>query len=447
MPMDNRFFFTGTLDLVRPVKPRCLEAMLIHERERRFDLADELRRARERTLSYVRDLRDDELQLPLLDTVNPMLWELGHVGYFAEFWTLRALYGLDPIVPNADRLYDSARIPHDDRWTLPLPNRAETLAFLERQCETMLARLGDDPPAAARYLHRLALHHEDMHGEAVLYTRQSMGYCRPPTVVREAAEAGALPGDATVPAGRYRIGARPDDEFVFDNEKWEHDVELASFRIARAPVTNAEFLHFVEAGGYVERRFWTDAGWAWRISAQADAPLYWRRAASGWERRHFDRWQPLRPDQPVVHVNLFEAQAYCAYAGRRLPTEAEWEIAATGATHRRYPWGDAPPDASVANLDHWYGDVTDVAAFPEGESIFGVRGMIGNVWEWTSTAFGPYPGFSPDAYREYSEPWFGDHYVLRGGAWSTSATMISTRWRNFYRPQRRDIITGFRTCD
>lgn len=419
---------------------------MIRERQP-FSLAEELRHARRRTLAYIEDLSDDELRVPLLDTVNPILWELGHVGYFAEFWTLRALHGLQPILRDADRLYDSATISHDERWQLGLPDRRETLAFLDEQLESMTARLNGDTTAASRYLHRLALHHEDMHAEALLYTRQTLGYRVPNGERARAPEAGPLPGDVTIPAGSYRIGARPDDPFVFDNEKWEHEVELASFRIARSPVTNAEFVDFVEDGGYAEQRYWSDDGWMWRGCAGASAPVHWRRANTGWERRHFDRWAPLRPHEPVVHVNLFEAEAYCVYAGRRLPTEAEWEAAATGGTHRRYPWGDESPNPRYANLEGWYGDVCDVGAFAEGESPFGMRGAIGNVWEWTSSVFAGYPGFSPDAYREYSEPWFGSHYVLRGGAWSTSATMISNRWRNFYRPQRRDIITGFRTCD
>lgn len=400
---------------------------MIADPKRVFDLATELRRARERTLSYVRDLSDEQLAVPMIDTINPLLWELGHVGYFAEYWTLRSLYGAPPILAEADRLYDSARIAHDTRWELPLPDRAQTLANLHEQLERSLAHLPVDPPAAAAYLYRLALHHEDMHAEAVLYTRQTLAYPFPPIEVLPAPACGPLPGDVEIPAGRYRIGARPSDAFVFDNEKWEHEVEIDGFRISRAPVTNAEYAAFVEAGGPV--------------------PRDWRNVEGRWETRHFAGWRALSPHHPVAHVSWNEAQAYCTWAGRRLPTEAEWEIAATGGTRRRYPWGDEPPSPGRANLDGWYGQTVDVAAFPEGESPFGVRGAIGNVWEWTATPFGPYPGFSPDAYREYSEPWFGDHYALRGGAWSTSATMISTRWRNFYRPQRCDVIAGFRTCD
>ncbi len=413
-----------------------------------LDLRSALRDARRRTLAYVRDLRDEQLHLPLLATVNPMLWELGHVAYFAEFWTLRTLAGAPPMRADADGLYDSARVAHDDRWALPLPDRAGTLAYLAEQLERTIAGIGDDPTAASRYFSRLALHHEDMHGEAILYTRQGLAYAKPPLPPPHAPPRGDRSGEhVAIAAGTYRIGARPTDAFVWDNEKWEHDVHLDAYAIAREPVTNAEFVRFVEAGGYDNADHWSEAGRVWLAEAQPLHPLSWRRGAQGWERRSFDRWIALAPNEPVVGVNAFEAQAYCAFVGKRLPSEAEWEIAATGGTRRTYPWGEDEPTPQHANLDGWYGELTEVGAFPAGMSPFGVRDLLGNVWEWTSTPFGPYPGFAPDPYREYSEPWFGDHVVLRGGAWSTRARMITTRWRNFYRPQRRDILTGFRTCE
>lgn len=409
--------------------------------------------ARRRSHAYTADLSDEQFRVPLLDIINPFLWELGHIAYFAEFWILRHVYRQSPILPNADQLYDSAKIPHDDRWSLPLPSREQTLAFMAEELRRVKELTTGGAPAHADplYFLRLALYHEDMHGEAFLYTRQTLAYPRPNVTRLTPPEAGPFPGDAYVPGGVYEIGARPDDGFVFDNEKWAHEVRLEEFAIARAPVTNAEFAAFIADGGYRRRELWTEEGWAWRQSAEAEHPLYWRRAAgvgaaTEWERRHFDRWVPVRAHEPVCHVNWHEAQAYCAWAGRRLPTEAEWEVAATGGTRRRYPWGDEPGPAGRANLDAAIGDVVDVGAYPEGDSPFGCRQMIGNVWEWTATPFGPYPGFAPDPYKEYSQPWFGTHMVLRGGAWSTRERLITTRWRNFYRPLRRDIITGFRTC-
>lgn len=419
-------------------------------------VAELLRDARGRSLALTADLSDEQLHVPMIEIVNPLLWEMGHVAYFAELWTLRRLYHEQPIIANADSLYDSARIPHDDRWTLPLPTRAQTLRFMERQLEAVEAHLraGQAASPEAQYFHRLILYHEDMHGEALIYTRQTLQYT-PPLFAGQTASTGGdgapLTGHGLVPAGTYAVGSRPEDGFVFDNEKWAHEIDLGQFEIARAPVTAAEYAEFTNAGGYAKREFWTDEGWQWRCAANAEHPLYWRKVADAcgiavWERRHFNRWVPLGENEPVCHVNWFEANAYCAWAGRRLPSEAEWEVAATGGDRRRYPWGDEPPRPEHANLDAASSGPIDVGALAAGDSPVGCRQMLGNVWEWTASAFAPYPGFVEDPYKEYSAPWFGTHKVLRGGAWSTRARLVTARWRNFYRPHRRDIITGFRTC-
>src|SRR5579862_1236499 len=407
---------------------------------------DDLLDARRRTVALVADLRDEALLVPMLDTINPILWEIGHVASFTEFWMLRHLRGLDPIVENADKLYDSAKVAHDARWSLPLPTRAQTMDFLARQLERTLARPWDDERAA--YFAALSLFHEDMHDEALIYTRQTLAYPEPELGFAARPQvAGLVEGDARVPAGTYTIGSRRDDAgFIFDNEKWAHDVVLAEFSIARRPVTNAEFARFVEDGGYRRETLWSDDGRAWRAATNAEHPSHWRRSRDGWERRRFDRYVALREREPVVHVNAYEAEAYCAWAGRRLPSEAQWEAAAAGSERRRYPWGDGPWSPELANLDCYYGDVCDVDAFAGVGSPFGCVQMLGNVWEWTSTPFLPYAGFSVDPYKEYSEPWFATHRSLRGGAWSTRARMVSNRWRNFYFPHRVDIITGFRTC-
>jgi iron(II)-dependent oxidoreductase len=230
---------------------------------------------------------------------------------------------------------------------------------------------------------------------------------------------------------------------VFDNEKWAHEVEVKPFAIARAATTQAEFAAFVDDGGYSQRDLWSADGWRWRSAAGAEHPVYWRRGAGGWQRRDFDRWVDLEPHRPVIHVCWHEAQAFCRWAGRRLPTEPEWEAA---AGPRRFPWGDAPPTPERANLDWRAMGCLDVGALPGGDSAFGCRQMIGNVWEWTSSEFLPYPGFVADAYRDYSQPWFRTHNVLRGGAWTTRSRLIRNTWRNFYPPDRRDVLAGFRTC-
>jgi iron(II)-dependent oxidoreductase len=260
-----------------------------------------------------------------------------------------------------------------------------------------------------------------------------------------------------VPGGSFLLGASREEPFVFDNEKWAHRLEVRPFAIARAPVTQGEFLAFVEEGGYARPELWSEAGWRWRDEQKARAPWYWRREAGGkWMRRRYDAWIPLDPDLPVVHVCFFEAEAYCRFARRRLPSELEWEVAAAGepssggdalgATKRRFPWGEAAPRPELAHLDWRGGDVASVHAYGPGDSAFGCRQMLGNVWEWTASDFGPYQGFAADPYKEYSEPWFHTRKVLRGGAWATRGRLLRNTWRNFFEPWRRDVWAGFRTC-
>lgn len=407
--------------------------------------ADALLDARARTLALVEDLDDDRLCVPMLDTINPILWEIGHVASFAEFWTLRHLHGAAPEIANADRLYDSAKVAHDTRWSLPLPSRAKTMAFLDRQLDRTINHACDDERAG--YFTALSIFHEDMHGEALAYTRHILGYPHPQLGYATVPASGKrVEGDARVPAGNYTIGARPGDGFAFDNEKWAHEVYVGAFEIAKRPVTTQEFVAFVEAGGYRCDDYWCQDGLAWRNQTRAEHPAYWGRNAGRWERRQFDRYVPLRQREPVVNVNAYEAEAYCRWAGRRLPSEAEWETAAAGPAHLRYPWGDAVWTPDRANLDGYYGGICDVDAFSHAASPFGCVQMMGNVWEWTATPFLPYPGFAADPYKEYSQPWFATHRSMRGGAWTTRARMVSSRWRNFYRPHRVDIFAGFRTC-
>ena len=427
-------------------------------------LADWLADARRRTLDLVADLDDDQLLGPHLPTVNPPLWEIGHLAWFCEKWVLRHAGKQPPLWVDGDALYDSAAVAHATRWDLPLPSRARTLDYLRQVLEQVLDVLDRAPDATTTYFVLLAIFHEDMHGEAFFYTRQALGYPRPTLTQLSVQNAdtsglsqplndntGPLRGDTTMSGGTFLLGARADEAFVFDNEKWAHPVEIKPYAIARAPVTQAEFAGFVDEGGYAAPQFWNPAGWRWRQAAGATHPLYWKREGDRWLRRDFDRWLPLEPDRPVIHVNWFEAVAYCNWAGRRLPTEAEWEAAAAcgpeaAGSRQRFPWGNQAPDPTRAQLDGYALDCRDVAELPAGDSACGCRQMIGNVWEWTASDFLPYPGFVADPYREYSEPWFSTHKVLRGGAWPTRARLLRNTWRNFYEPDRRDIWAGFRTC-
>jgi iron(II)-dependent oxidoreductase len=409
--------------------------------------------ARSRTVMHAADLEGEQLFGPRLTIVNPPLWEIGHLGWFQERWCLRerGTGVLGPsILAGADALYDSSRVAHATRWNLPLPTIDATLDYLGNVLERVRERLArnSDCTELAYFVQLVALH-EEMHNEAFEYTRQTLALASPKSGDTGSVQPAECSGDADIPGGEFMLGALPGSGFVFDNEKWAHPVVVRPFSMARAAVTNREFSTFVDDAGYARSELWSVEGWAWRMSAEAACPVYWRRESDRWFERRFDKILPLAPSLPVMHVNYFEAEAYCRWAGRRLPTEAEWEYAAAmapGEVKRRYPWGGALPDTSRANLYGGAGGRVDVAALVEGDNAWGCRQMIGNVWEWTADAFLPYPGFTADPYKEYSEPWFGNHQVLRGGCHATRASLIRNTWRNFYTPDRRDVFAGFRTC-
>jgi iron(II)-dependent oxidoreductase len=425
-----------------PAESRVLQQMLLD--------------ARSRTLMLASDLTGSQLLGPRLKIVNPPLWEIGHLAWFQERWCLRQPeHGRELLASSyahADRLYDSSTVAHDTRWDLPLPSLDATVDYMSTVLDRVLERLAATPTRSLLYFAQLAALHEEMHCEAFTYTRQTLGYARPPV------DAGASPigeisfkGDIPIPGGTFMLGASPDAGFVFDNEKWAHCVKVEPFAIAKTCVTNGEFMTFVEDAGYSRRELWSIDGWEWRVAEGASQPVYWRKSDGCWQMRVYDEWGPISSNAAVIHVNAYEADAYCRWARRRLPSESEWEFAVSTEAHaiaqkRPYPWGQAPPDSRRANLYGSCEHAVDVAAFPEGDSGWGCRQMIGNVWEWTADTFTPYPGFAVDPYKEYSEPWFGDHIVLRGGCFATRAHLIRNTWRNFYTPDRRDVFAGFRTC-
>jgi iron(II)-dependent oxidoreductase len=335
----------------------------------------------------------ESLAVPCIPIVNPPLWELGHMAWFQEHWCRRyagAGRALQPsILEGADALYDSAAVAHDTRWHLPLPTPARLRGYMNDTLGLTLEALDALDEDVDPYFFELALLHEDMHGEALLMTLQTLALPAPPIAGLAGPQPIRKPSrDIRFEGGELRMGTQSGGErFVFDNEKWAHLVRVAPFSIASRPVSQGEYAEFVAKGG--------------------TQPAHWRREGSSWQVRRFDRWEALDPDAPMMHVSLRDAEAYCRWAGRRLPTEAEWEFAAVHG-------GDS--------FEH------------------------GSVWEWTSSPFTPYPGFAPDPYREYSEPWFDSHFVLRGGSFATRPRLVHERFRNFYLPERADVFVGLRTC-
>ncbi|UUZ67470.1 SUMF1/EgtB/PvdO family nonheme iron enzyme [Polaromonas sp. P2-4] len=380
---------------------------------------------------YQKALEGVNFAVPQLDTLNPPLWELGHVGWFQEWWIGRNMQRalgmrcapdhtrLASIEPNADAWWDSSQVPHDTRWALALPDVASCRAYLLDTLEStldLLEKAGDEDDAL--YFYRLCLFHEDMHGEAFAYTAQTLGLPLDKHLVVAFTPASlAVQGPMLIPATVWQMGSAADAGagFTFDNERAAHAISVPEFEIDAQPVTWAQFVEFVDDGGYDRQELWHPNGWQWLQRLAAGEGRRGLRyvdqigvASGAVMQTRFGQPRRMAGNQPAMHMSWWEADAWCRWAGRRLPAEVEWEVAAHTAARRGFRWGD--------------------------------------VWEWMGTTFRPYPGFVPDPYREYSEPWFGSHKVLRGASFATRARMKNPKYRNFYLPERDDIFCGFRSC-
>ncbi|MGK5682664.1 ergothioneine biosynthesis protein EgtB [Actinoplanes sp. URMC 104] len=428
--------------------------MTIETDRLRDRVAAELLRARERTALLTEAVDEDDLTRQHSPLMSPLVWDLAHVGSQEELWLVRDVGGREPLRPDIDELYDAFKHARRDRSALPLLTPAEARRYVAQVRDKALDVLDRAPIDGGRRLvadgfaFGMIVQHEQQHDETMLATHQLRAGAPVLSAAPPPAAASVVSGEVLVPAGPFTMGTDT-EAWALDNERPAHQVFVPAFHIDRAAVTNAAYAAFIDAGGYDDPRWWSAAGWEHRQAAGLTAPAHWQRDGDGWAATTFGRTAPIVPDEPVVHVGFHEASAYAAWAGKRLPTEAEWEKAArwdpaTGRS-RRFPWGDEPPSARHANLGQQHLRPAPAGAFPDGASPLGVHQLIGDVWEWTSSDFHGYPGFAAFPYREYSEVFFGpDYKVLRGGSFGTDRSAIRGTFRNWDYPIRRQIFSGFR---
>ncbi|GAA3962505.1 ergothioneine biosynthesis protein EgtB [Streptomyces marokkonensis] len=412
--------------------------------------------ARERTTLLTSCVEGPDLTAQVSPLMSPLVWDLAHIGNQEEQWLLRAVAGQEAIRPEIDSLYDAFEHPRAERPKLPLLSPAEA----RRYASDVRGRALDVLESTAFHGTRLTqagfafgmiAQHEQQHDETMLITHQLRKGPRALTAPDpDPVPLFTGPAEVLVPGGPFTMGTST-EPWALDNERPAHRREVAPYYLDTTPVTNGAYQAFIDDGGYDDPRWWAPGGWDHIRRYSVTAPLFWRRDGGQWLRRRFGVTEAVPADEPVVHVCWYEADAYARWAGRRLPTEAEWEKAArydpAGDRSSRYPWGDADPGPAHANLGQRHLRPAPAGSYPAGESPLGVRQLIGDVWEWTSSDFAPYPGFRAFPYKEYSEVFFGPEYkVLRGGSFAVDAVACRGTFRNWDYPVRRQIFSGFRTA-
>lgn len=434
---------------------------LVAADSRRRALEAFLREYRRRTHRLLDPLTEDDLERQFDPIMSPLVWDVGHVANFEELWLLREVDGRPPSDSRLDAVYNPFDNPRSVRAELDVLNRPEAFAYLDAVRADALRILRatefdpDRPLVREGYVWWMVAQHEAQHQETMLQALDLRGdlppypaaleraVARPPRVNDEARVA--------IPGGPFLMGT-DDGAHAYDNERPQHRLDVPPFVIDRYPVSAGRFAAFVAAGGYEREEWWSADGWAWRAQTGCDAPQGWMAGARGeWEVRRFGAVAPLDPAEVVEHVSFWEAEAFTRFAGGRLPTEAEWEKAARWdpvvGVPRRYPWGDTAPTGDHANLDHRTFGPALVGSYPKGASAYGVEQLVGDVYEWTSSAFLPYPGYQSFPYPEYSEVFLGDDFrVLRGASWATSSLVARPTFRNWDYPQRRQIFAGIRVA-
>jgi iron(II)-dependent oxidoreductase len=439
--------------------PQTIDATNASADAVRSELRELLGHVRARTLRLLAPVSDEDAERQHDPLMSPLVWDLGHIAAFESLWLLENITG-EIRFAEMPGIYNPFEHPRRERGDLDLRSRQALLESMEHARDAVLDRLGavDLGPTAPPllrdgYVYRMVAQHESQHQETMLQTLQlKLGApyaapCRAPSPVarRTAPSAGTM---VRFPGGRVTIGT-DDRRAAYDNERPAHAVQMPPFWIDVTPVTNGAFADFIEAGGYDDERLWSPDGWRWRCESGVRAPKHWTRTDDGWSTRTMDLERALDLSRPVCHVCYYEADAYARFAGKRLPTESEWEAAATWDPNeerpRRFPWGENDPTPDYANLNQQAFDTAPVGSYAANVSPIGCYGMIGDVWEWTSSDFGGYPGYQSFPYPEYSEVFFGTEYkVLRGGSWATASHVARATFRNWDYPIRRQIFSGFR---
>jgi iron(II)-dependent oxidoreductase len=443
----------------------------LFEEKMTASLAAALMEARARTLLLIAGIPEDDLRRQHDPLMGPMLWDLGHIAHFEELWLLENIAG-DIQSGEMPGMFNPFENPRAVRGELELPDLESTVRHMAETRARVLQLMryadfgGSNELLRDGYVYRMVVQHEQQHNETMLQTlqlKQGEPY-RPPRAVRfprrtHASHAPHAPhashektsheNDMVRFAGGRVVLGTDDRSAAYDNERPAHELSVQAFWIDRTAVSNADYLSFMEAGGYRNRSYWSEAGWAWLQESGATSPKYWQHDDGEWRIRHYDEVHSADNDAPVCHVSWYEAEAYATYRGKRLPTEVEWETAATWdpdtQTKRVYPWGDDEPGALHANVDQLAFAPAPNDTFELNVSPIGCYGMIGDTWEWTSSDFTPYPGYRTFPYPEYSEVFFGSDYkVLRGGSWATRPGSVRGTFRNWDYPIRRQIFSGFR---
>jgi gamma-glutamyl hercynylcysteine S-oxide synthase len=415
----------------------------------------ELTAARDRSFGLtVEALEAPELVSQVSPLMSPLVWDLAHIGNYEEQWLLRAAARARAVRPDIDDIYDAFEHPRAERPSLPLLSPAESRAYVTTVRQRVLDTLDKVPLAGPLtengFVYHMVIQHEHQHDETMLATHQLR---KGAPALLDPPGAGSVIGspvapETLIPGGPFVMGTS-DDPWAYDNERPGHVVDVPSFHIDTTPVGNAAYAAFIEAGGYRDPRWWHPRGWEWRQASGKEAPAFWHRDGGQWLRRRLGRVEPVAMDEPVQHVCWYEADAYARWAGKRLPTEAEWEKAASwdpvAERKRRLPWGDSGEAGDHANLGQRRLRPAPLGSYADGASAYGVRQLVGDVWEWTSSDFTGYPGFRSFPYKEYSEVFFGgDYKVLKGGSWATHPLSGRPTFRNWDHPIRRQIFAGFR---